>query len=341
MTDSGKSWWDFDKILNRLLIVVAVGVAGHAIYMFTTNDFNEIKNMLAFDPFWLMIAYACMWLIWVSHGLEIFTWSKLFQRKLGFHDAFKIAMATDLGVAATPTFIGGGPIKVSMLVKKKFTFDEAATVLAMNPISDVIFHLIFIPLSIIIARKHYDASWLMDYLDRGSILRTGLIIISILVLIIVLRKFYSRKLKQNDVEKPKLTWQERVNVFFRKVGSNFIFIAKKGKGHYVIAFFFNGMKWIMRYLALMAIMMALDINVDYWAIFFFQWIIYISMMFIPTPGAAVGAEASFIFVFKSVIPAGSVINAAMFGWRMLTYYVMLISASVYLIIVRWRTGKII
>ena len=335
------SRWDFDKVLNQLLVVVAIGVLGHTIYMFTTNDLENIRQMVSFKPIWFLVAYLCMWLIWVSHGTEIWIWSLLFKRNLGFHNAFKIAMATDLGVAATPTFVGGGPIKVSMLVRKEFKLDEAATVLAMNPISDVLFHLIFIPTSIIVAGKYYDASWIMDYLQRDTIFKTIGIAAAVVLVITLVRKYYKRKLGIEQPVSEKQSWQDKLKSFIHAMSGNFRFILKEGKGHYLLAFLFNSMKWVMRYLALMAVLLAMGVETNYVVIFFFQWIIYISMMFIPTPGAAVGAEASFLFVFKSVIPAGDVIKGAMIGWRMLTYYIMLISAAFYLLIVRWKTGKII
>ena len=336
MNDDHKgSNWDFEKILNQLLVVIAIGVLGHLAYALYANDLQELKTFVNFHPLWLVIGYCSMIAIWIVHGAEIYIWAHLFQKKLSFHDGVKIGMATDLGVAATPTFVGGGPIKVSMLMKKGFRSDQAATILAMNPIADILFFLWFIPGSIWLGRKRYDAFWILDYFNRASVVRSLLIFLGVIILFFLIRRFWK---KGEPVQGSKITWRHRILDLFKRIGENFRFIAREGKWHFLACVLFTSMKWVFRFAALVALVKALGVEADLLTVFLFQWMVYVLMMFFPTPGASGGAEFIFHTVFRSVIP---LIDITMLAWRFLTYYITMITAAGYLLFVRWRTGKII
>ena len=51
--------------------------------------------------------------------------------------------------------------------------------------------------------------------------------------------------------------------------------------------------------------------------------VFVAMLFVPTPGGTGGAEAAFLLVFSNLIPRAAV-GPAMAGWRLITYYFMLL-----------------
>ena len=63
-----------------------------------------------------------------------------------------------------------------------------------------------------------------------------------------------------------------------------------------------------------------------------QWVVFTVASFIPTPGAAGGAEAAFFLVYSPFVPS-EVLGLATAGWRFLTFYLLLGLASIlYLLI---------
>jgi hypothetical protein len=99
-------------------------------------------------------------------------------------------------------------------------------------------------------------------------------------------------------------------------------IGKKGKRLFVLSLLLTAIHWISRYSVLIVLLYGLGFNIHPVKIFFLQWVILVLMLFVPTPGATGGAEASFYFIFRNIIP-DSTIGFIMPAWRFLTYYATL------------------
>jgi uncharacterized membrane protein YbhN (UPF0104 family) len=78
-------------------------------------------------------------------------------------------------------------------------------------------------------------------------------------------------------------------------------------------------QWSARYSVIAALVAGLGIEVDPLRMAIIQWLCFTTMTFIPTPGAAGGAEASFLVFYSGLIPPET-IALAMFFWRFLTFY---------------------
>jgi uncharacterized membrane protein YbhN (UPF0104 family) len=50
-----------------------------------------------------------------------------------------------------------------------------------------------------------------------------------------------------------------------------------------------------------------------------QMFVFLVMAFFPTPGAAIGAEATFLLFFSSIVPSQTA-AVIIIGWRFLTFY---------------------
>lgn len=69
-----------------------------------------------------------------------------------------------------------------------------------------------------------------------------------------------------------------------------------------------------------------------------QAILYVAVAFIPTPGAAGGAEAGFLLIFGPIYGPGYA-PVAMILWRLISFYFILLYGAVYLSIHSIRMGK--
>jgi hypothetical protein len=61
--------------------------------------------------------------------------------------------------------------------------------------------------------------------------------------------------------------------------------------------------------------------------FALQWVVYTMTMFIPTPGASGGAEASFLLAFSSILPP-EIAGFIMTAWRFVTFHILVALAAV-------------
>jgi uncharacterized membrane protein YbhN (UPF0104 family) len=93
-------------------------------------------------------------------------------------------------------------------------------------------------------------------------------------------------------------------------------------------------QWLTRFSILLAVLLALGLPDDLLSFFLLQWMVFVAMALVPTPGAAGGAEAAFLLVFGKIIPSAAV-GPALAGWRFLTYYFMLLAG----VGILWATGQ--
>ena len=116
---------------------------------------------------------------------------------------------------------------------------------------------------------------------------------------------------------------------FRDMKSNFKFVFSDGKLRMLIGIIVLFAQWMSKFSVLLVILHAFDIDFDAIQVYIRQWVVYVTMLFIPTPGASGGAEASFLLIFGKSIPSDiSFLIVSL--WRFFTYYYLLIAAvSIY------------
>ena len=82
-------------------------------------------------------------------------------------------------------------------------------------------------------------------------------------------------------------------------------------------------EWTCRFVIPIVLVMALGIPADPFQLFFLHWLVWLTMLITPTPGATGGAEAVFYFLFLPLIPE-SLMGILIAGWRFTSYYFMML-----------------
>jgi len=88
----------------------------------------------------------------------------------------------------------------------------------------------------------------------------------------------------------------------------------------VLILFFQ---WFTKFTILAFILHSLNIHFSWFDMYIKQWIVWMSMLVIPTPGSSGGAEAAFLILFKDNL-TGDLQNLVVSTWRFFTYYFILI-----------------
>ena len=104
-----------------------------------------------------------------------------------------------------------------------------------------------------------------------------------------------------------------------------MFILVKGKIKFAFSITIVFIQWFAKSSILAVLLYALNVDIEFKNIYLKQWLVWLTMIFIPTPGATGGAEASFFLLFGSIIPK-NVLTLTVSTWRFFTYYFIMMSA---------------
>ena len=105
----------------------------------------------------------------------------------------------------------------------------------------------------------------------------------------------------------------------------YVKVFKSGKIYLLVSIILLFFQWFSKFTILAVILLALGVDFTLFDVYVRQWIIWMSMLIIPTPGASGGAEAAFLLLFKNNLP-GEMPNLVVSTWRFFTYYYILFLA---------------
>lgn len=328
-----------NKLFKYLSVLIPVGVIIHVVYTCISTGDTIMSALKSLVVEYLLIAAFLSLVPWFTGALRIRMWTAFLGNPCGFLESLKIVLGTEIGAAVSPTMIGGGYIKLGMLIRRGFSTGRAASLTTLGTLEDTVFFIFALPVAFLITYGS-NFSVLLTHKDKvfnsiGNILIflticAGLTLLFFLLKKKVIRKYEAvRQLCNEGTEKP--SWWERF--FFVKVPEKikqikedfinvFQLIRMKGKFLLLVSILLTSVQWICRYSVITVLLACFDITVEPVKFFLFQWVVFTVMTFIPTPGGSGGAEATFYFVYKALIPV-EFLGLVIIGWRFLTYYFQL------------------
>jgi len=317
----------FNRLMDKLLLIIPIGVIGNLLFVYFWTEDKEF-GLSNFSIPYLLLAMGLAFFPWIAHALRVLLWARFLEHRFNFIDSLRIVVNAELAAALSPTVIGGSPMKWGMLVKKGVKPGAAATLTTINLFEEVILFTIVIPVVLTLTQA-WDLPQLQLLLSEffkffsfnGSSETVG-------ALLIFLPSFF---LFTQISAKSRPTG--RLGRFFAKVADKFrsfsaemrqaaIFIWRYGKSLFALSMLITASQWICRCSVATALIWGLGIAVNPIEMFILQWIVFLTMVIVPTPGAIGGAEFSFYLIFESVIPAGA-IGLVLGAWRFLSYYCQL------------------
>lgn len=319
---------DLDKLLRRLLPVICLGVVVNLAVTWYLADQSSAPDWSKFSLIYLLLAALLSLLPWFWHCVRLAIWGRFFGVKISSINLLRIAVATDVGGTMTPQAVGGAPVKMAMLVQQGYKPGEAATLTLLGNLEDVVFFAFAIPLSLALARPWENAlcQHAGVFFEKNGFWFVGLLLLALAVFLFFRKKSFSK----NRTTKPESRWQLLVSEFRAAVR----LIRQKGRKPFVFSILALGAQWLTRFTILLAVLLALGLPDDLLYFFLLQWMVFVAMALVPTPGATGGAEAAFILVFGKIIPK-SAVGPALTGWRFLTYYFMLLAG----VAILWATQR--
>jgi glycosyltransferase 2 family protein len=334
------------KTINRLILFIGLGVGAHIIFVLMTTERALLNYLSGISYTHLILIFFLMHLPWIFYALRVFMWALFLKEKIRYFDLIRVVITADLASALSPTAVGGAPVKAALLINRGFSSGNVGFLLTYGVIEDIIFYLTGIVLAgffsanllsnissnLIVFLKDHDWHFIIAtlvivgyiYLLRKNHIPVGFRLITYIPDNIKSKIYHFRsKLAEGLVE----------------MKSNFKMAVKQGKLRMLASFTMLLLQWMAKFSVLIVILDAFEVDFETIQIYIRQWVIYVTMLFIPTPGASGGAEASFLLIFGKSIPSDlSFLIVSV--WRLFTYYLILLSAVVfYSVISIFLSGK--
>jgi len=304
---------NFSKILRISSILIAIGVFANIMFSILTADRDTILSLGNVPVSYLLLAGILALVPWITNTLRLNIWTRFLGKRLPIGDLFSITLGNDLGSAVSPTAIGGGYVKAGMLIEHGISPGAAASLMTLGSVEDGVFFALALPVAVILSSAYKLPIFAKSLtMIASSASKLPLLLVVIVPVGYFLISFLRRK---------KTLWGK-----VRRTGNDFIqvyrMISDRGKTRFALSLCLTAVQWACRYSVISALLASLNIPVHPVKFFLFQWIVFTLATFIPTPGAAFGAEAAFYVVYSAFIPS-HVIGIATAGWRFLTYYFQL------------------
>lgn len=318
--------WSLRRLFRLSLLLIPLGVLGNLAFSLAATDASVWGSLGHFPKGYLLLAAALAFLPWLTNTLRLLLWTRFLGHDLGFAESFRITLATQLGSAVTPTATGGEVIRMGLLVERGVPPGVAFSITTLASLEDGLFFLLSLPAALLVLSSTRLPALPGIGAAGGGALRALLIGGTVLFAVwFVWRLVVLGRLG----ERPRavgLRWtaatRRRIRAGWTETRHAWRLILRRGKRRFALTFALTAVQWSARYSVITALAAFLGAPVDPFLFFALQWVVFTLMSFVPTPGAAGGAEGAFYLVFGGVLP-GAVIGIATAGWRFLTFYLQL------------------
>jgi glycosyltransferase 2 family protein len=313
----------FDKLFLAALIIIPIGVIGNIAFSVLVTERAVLASLAAFPRGYLALALVLGVVPWFTNALRLLIWTRFLGHPVRFLDTFRITLATDLGAAVSPTAVGGGFFKWGLLVQRGVSPGAAASLTTLAPLEDGLFFAIALPLAIFLT-----ASWGHPVFETvaGQFRHNAPPIILITLAIALLTWLavgwvLGGGLGRRTQRKGRRVFgriQRSLSATWVDARQVYRLIRKDGKSRFVLSMSLTAIQWGARYSIISALVAFLGAPVQPVLFWLLQWVVFTLAAFIPTPGAAGGAEAAFFVIYSPFLPA-AVIGLVTAGWRFFTY----------------------
>ena len=322
----------FKKVLKKYLftlITLGISMTILLIFLFSGNSVSQLQQIFSgLDPFWMLFAGVMVVGGWLMEGWCDYLLCRHVSPNWKFGPSFTIAMTGLFYSAITPFSTGGQPMQIYAMRRMGMDTGKAGSVIAMKTLVYQIVMVIYSLLLVFTQLGFFQQNISnFSFITVIGLLSNSAFIGAVLLFTVSARgtdralRFFLRLLYRLRIVRRPLHRYSRIHVQMS--------VFHKSAGLMGRSF---------RLYCTTALLTVVQITVQS----LISWFIYksfalageqvpvitmvaaqvfVSMVsaFVPLPGASGGAEGSFVLFFGKFF--GQDIVAAMFLWRLLTYYV--------------------
>lgn len=304
------------------MVIILVGAALNLALAWQSIGSGANRALDNVAPGWLVVAATLGIAPWFFVAGRIWMWAGFLGSPISFRDALRTTAATELTSSISPKAIGGAPAKIALLIDSGVRPGRAASILMLDNIADVVFFAAVAP-----GIAFFTARWripevrlvLLRTLDKLSAAAPWVVGAAVLLaLIVVVWRRRTTTGAGGGGSLRRTLAQVRTDFF-----SAYTLVAQRGKLHVLAAIALTTGLWFCRASVATAVIFGLGQQADPVLFFLLQWVVFAMMVFVPTPGAALGAEASFAAILDGFVVEG-LLGVLTAGWRFFSFYLPLL-----------------
>jgi len=323
---------------RRIWLPIVIGI-GIIIYLFVRDGSFSLPNLrLISQANWRYMLLALL-AVFVRDLGYICRLKVLTNNNLSWQSSFYIIVLWEFSSAVTPSVVGGGVVAIFLLLKEGISLGRSLAYVIITSVLDNLFFISATSLGFWGVYEPIFASVSALGGSMGSSLQSLFWLSHILVLTYTLTMlgalFLRPKLFQWILLKiTSIGFLKRWQQAARRHGDELVLASKALQGaHYAYWLQVGGITlvtWVVRYLVVNIIMAAyVDLSVgDHLLVLGKQIIMWVVMLFSPTPGSSGTAEFFYKQFYEGLLGDYTLITNVL--WRLLTYYLYLILGAIYL-----------
>lgn len=312
----------FATIARWGVAIVLVGAAVNLALAWQSIRLGAAETARAVAPSWLGVAVLLGIAPWAFTAMRAWMWARFFGTPITVRDALRVGIGTELGSSISPKAIGGAPVKVGLLVDSGVRAGTAASMLMLDNLVDIVFFAGVAP-AVALATARWALPEVQEVLGRlgDKTVATAPWIIGLAAVVGTL--LLLRRLRTRNRPASRGTVRTTLARLRDEFLSAYELVGRRGKSRFVIAIALTSGLWGARCSVATAVLYGLGSGIDPVLFFLLQWVVYMMMVFVPTPGAALGAEASFGAVVDGFVAEG-ILGILTAGWRFFSFYLPLL-----------------
>jgi len=335
------------KVSRYLLILFPLGVLVTLLFSLLATERIDFTVFGHLSLGYLALALFFVVAPWGTHFLRLLIWTRFLDRRFRSIDLLKAVLGNELGAAISPTAIGGGPVKAGILAHLGLEPGKAVSLMLLTTIEDWSFLLLAMPLALTVS-----SAWGVPFFQQLSTLllqpwALAVIVFSIFVTVVIVRRHQRAMPKPGTIDPAGIRpgWlsrsRSRIATTLGEIVAVYSLVIRRGKLRFLACALLAALGMICRYSVITALVAGFGMPVDPVRFFALHSLVYVTTLFFPSPGATVGAEASFFLIYSEVI-SNEVIAATALAWRFLSFYFINILAVLlfYLIALRSPSKRI-
>lgn len=324
------------KALKRgLLISVLSGAVSVLLVLALTRHELDWEGLKLISPSYFTLAALLVVGAWFARVVRLKILLAALGERVPFKRLVNIFLSSCFISQVTPTTGGGLPLQIYMIYRQGVNFGNTVAASVVDSFLTILFYIIVAPLLLIIWRSRLK----IQPLTLGILGFAILAVCTFLLYLILKPEFVgkwlinlgkTRILRFLDRRRRLDRWAKRVTEEVQRYREAMVLLAKKQRSALWWSFFFTFAYWGL-YLAIAPVLLVgLNVKFDLVQTMVAQLILNFIQPFFPTPGASGGAELSFAYFFRGVVPGG-ILGIYVMSWRLITYYLSLISGAISLV----------
>ena len=343
------------NLFGYITIAICAGIMIY--FVVATGGIGALSTIFQnMSPLWLILAFGAAAMVWVMEAASFHTISTHIYRGWKFNYSFSASMVGLLYCCITPFSTGGQPMQIYSLQKKGMTTGAASAIVAVR---SLIYQLALVVFSIVMVILRL--SYFTEMTGFAVLLLAGLVCnltyVSFLILLMKSPRTTDRIVRfgVNLFAKLRLCRDpegryDKIHAQLALFHRNITMLGRSLK-MYLAAFFFSFFQFVFQCLIPYFLYMACFASpvfdagrADFLTVMAAQAFVLMVSYFIPTPGAAGGAEVSYYGFFETVyqqavaaapnaaISMGditSLLSGTMFLWRFISFYLTIIAGGIF------------